>query len=63
MEDYREVLVRFWGEEKPMQTLVSVGKPWSEDEDDPRVFFYFADEAEFERAKLDSDEFEFQIVD
>ena len=46
-----------------MNTWVSIGVPYSEDIDDGRIFYYFEDEEEFERAKLESEEFEFQILD
>ena len=37
--------------EKTFTALVGIGE-WDKDEEDERVFFYFASEAEFEEAKL-----------
>ena len=41
--------------------LVGIGE-WDEDEEDERVFFYFTDEAEFEKAKLPEGMDDFRIV-
>jgi hypothetical protein len=49
------------GNPSTFTALVGIGE-WSEEEDDERVFFYFADEAEFERAKLPTGLDDFRVV-
>jgi hypothetical protein len=46
---------------RTFSALVGIGD-YSEEEDDERVFFYFADEAEFEQAKLPSGLEDFRVV-
>ena len=53
-----------WIDETPERTfsaLVGIGD-WSEAEEDERVFYYFADEAEFEKAKLPEGIDDFRVV-
>jgi hypothetical protein len=46
---------------RTFSALVGIGD-WSEEEEDERVFFYFADEAEFEKAKLPAGIEDFRVV-
>ena len=62
MTTYKNVLVKMWGEETASPAIVGIGLEIDQFFDD-RVYFYFEDEAEFERAKLPSDEFSFQITE
>lgn len=53
-----------WTDEKPeriFSALVGIGE-WKEEENDERVFYYFADEAEYEKAKLPKGIDDFRIV-
>lgn len=46
--------------------VVSIDEPWNglEDDEDDEVFFYFANEAEYQQAKEPGDNgFEFQIIE
>ena len=64
MAEYRQVLVE-WKDEPGVHytTMVSIDEDWNDlEEDDDGIFFYFANEAQFEEAKQDKDEFEFRIV-
>lgn len=47
---------------RTFSALVGIGE-WVEEEDDERVFFYFANEAEFEEAKLPNGIDDFRIVE
>jgi hypothetical protein len=59
---YAEVGLQWLDEPtRTFSALVGIGK-WSEDEDDERVFFYFADEAEFEKAKTANGIEDFRVV-
>lgn len=54
MAELREVMVRFVMEDEPgFIATVSVDGEWNEieDEEDESIFFYFASEEEFQRAK------------
>ncbi len=46
---------------RTFSALVGIGE-WDEDEEDERVFYYFADEAEFEKAKLPEGLDDFRVV-
>ena len=57
MAELREVMVRFVMEDEPgFIATVSVDGEWNEieDEEDDSIFFYFASQEEFERAKSPS---------
>lgn len=47
--------------ERTFSALVGIGE-WVDIEDDERVFFYFANEAEFEEAKLPNGIDDFRII-
>ena len=54
MAELREVMVRFVMEDEPgFIATVSVDGQWNEiaDEEDEKIFFYFASESEFQAAK------------
>lgn len=53
-------------EQKPFTTLVAVDEPFDplSEEDDSKIFYYFANEQELEQAKQDGDNgFEFRILE
>ena len=59
--ELRDVTVQWLDSGEQFDTVVSIGG--SSDEEDTRVFFYFADEEEFESAKAKAgDAFEFRII-
>ena len=64
MAEYREVVI-VWNdepEEDAYLVTVVVDGEWNELEDDPDVFFYFSNEAEFEQAKT-GEGYEFTIIE
>lgn len=59
---YAEVGLQWLDEPtRTFSALVGIGD-WSEEEEDERVFFYFADEAEFEKAKQPEGIDDFRVV-
>lgn len=66
MAYYKSVKIRYHDEEETLPVVVSVDQEWNEieDEEDARIFFYFASEQEYEQAKQTGDNgFEFCIVE
>jgi hypothetical protein len=64
--DYRDVLIKWHDspEDEPMLTTVAIAPNWTEEDDDPRVFFYFQTEEELDSAKQEGDNgFEFRVVE
>lgn len=53
MIEYKDVLIVWEDEqdEKPSFTNVAIHPNWTEDDDDPRIFYFFQDLEEFEEAK------------
>lgn len=51
--------------EEKIWALVSIDEEWNglEDEEDDRIFFYFANEQEFEEAKQPNNQYEFRILE
>jgi hypothetical protein len=43
-------------------TLVAIEDNWTEEEDDPDVFFYFDKPEEYEEAKKENNGFDFRII-
>ena len=65
MATIKRVVVE-WNDEPGVEftTLVSVDEPWNPLEDEPGMFFYFANPEEFEQAKQKNTDldFEFRII-
>jgi hypothetical protein len=62
--EYKSVTIKWHDEEDEMATIVAISPDWTENDDDPRVYFYFSSQEEFESAKKDGDNgFEFRIVE
>lgn len=58
MLEFREVLIRWRDETYPQgweSRTVAVGGDWSLNDNDDDVFFYFADEAEYEACLLNGE--------
>ena len=59
---YKSVQIAWLDEpDRAINTLVGIGE-WNEDLDDDRIFFYFADEDEYQLAKLPSGMNDFRII-
>jgi hypothetical protein len=59
---YKSVQIAWLDEpDRAITTLVGIGE-WNEDLDDDRIFFYFADEDEYQLAKLPSGINDFRII-
>jgi hypothetical protein len=60
--EYRSIQIAWLDEpDRAINVLVGIGE-WNEDEDDGRVFYYFADQKEYELAKQPSGISEFRII-
>lgn len=64
MAIYKEVIVQYHDETDPFQTMVSVDQEWNgiEDEEDESIFFYFANDNEYQEARQPNNGYEFRIV-
>jgi len=48
--------------QNPIMVFVSVGKEWTEDEEDDNIFFYFDTQEQYESAKKKDNGLEFRII-
>ena len=64
MAELRDVTVEWHDEQEPFRVTVSIDEVWNElEEDDENIFFYFANEQEFEEAKQPDNQYEFRILE
>ena len=62
--EHRWVTIKWHDEDYELGATVAIAPNWTEEDDDPRVFFYFQNEQEFESAKQEGDNgFEFRILE
>lgn len=62
MAVYKEVVVQYHDEGEPFQTIVSIDEVWNGIDEDENIFFYFANEQEFQNAKQINNDYEFRII-
>lgn len=56
-------VIKFHDDPYELATQVEINPNWTEDDDDPRVFYYFESKEEVELAKRpDPNGFEFQLI-
>lgn len=56
--------IKWHDEPDVLATTIAIHPNWTEDDDDPRVFFYFPNKAEMYSAREpEPNGFEFQIID
>jgi hypothetical protein len=49
--------------DKPLKVFVSIGKEWTEGEEDDNIFFYFDTQEEYENAKQIDNGLEFRVME
>lgn len=64
MAIFKDVIVQYHDDPESFQTIVSVDQEWNgiEDGEDESIFFYFANDNEYQEAKSINNDYEFRIV-